>query len=248
MDAELRRLLRLSRRFPRIRGFGRLGGLLSQIYTRKERPAVLVDVLGYHMALEPRECVDAALIFCPQLYEHFEIGYLKQFLQPGGYFLDAGANVGFYSLIAAGIIGPSGRALAIEADPTNFSKLTTNVTLNNLGETVILRNLGLSDRFETLRLGLNLTGNRGGNSFLDEGQAGVMVRCAPLFEVLNEVGLDHIDVAKFDIEGFEHKVLKKFLESAAPKLLSRVIIIEQNARHLALGAGDALALLREHGF
>src|SRR5437867_1266193 len=95
MDNELRLLLKLSRCFPRVRGFGRLGGLLSRFYNRKDRPDVLADVLGHQMVLKPRECVDGALLFCPQLYERLEIKCLRRYLKPGGYFLDAGANIGF---------------------------------------------------------------------------------------------------------------------------------------------------------
>jgi FkbM family methyltransferase len=247
-DVELRLLLKLSRRFPQVRGFGRMGGLVARFYNRKERREVVVDVLGHRMALDPKECVDSALLFCPHLYERLATRCLRHYLSPGGRFLDAGANIGFYSLIAADLVGPSGQVLAVEADPFNFRRLERNVSLSNLKDILILRNVGLSDKSEILRLGLNLTGNRGGNSFIDKGDGGVMVRCESLLEVLAGAGVDRIDVAKFDIEGFEHRVLKGFLGSAPAACVPRAIIIEQNPRLLELGAGDALNLLREHGF
>ena len=247
-DLELRLLLKVTRRFPRIRGFGRLGGLVARLYGRKDRPEIAIDVLGHSMALDPNECVDSALLFCPQLYERLEVQCLRKFLRPGDSFLDAGANIGFYSLVAAGLVGPSGRVLAVEADPATFEILARNATANRMESIITLVNAGLSDRSESLRLGLNLTGNRGGNSFLTDGDEGVSVKCEPLVDVLRRAGLERIDVAKFDIEGFEHRVLKALLESAPPMMVPRVMIIEQNQRHLELGAGDAVGLLRQHGY
>jgi FkbM family methyltransferase len=245
---ELRLLLRLTRSFPQIRGFGRLGGLIARFYNRKERPDVIFPVLGFRMVLQPGECVDDGLLFCPTFYERLVVKQLIGFLKPGHFFLDAGANIGFYSLLGASIVGSSGRVLAIEADQTNFAKLTANVELNEFGERVVLRNLGLSDSSGTLRLGLNLSGNRGAHSFLTQGDEGVMVQCEPLLDVLRAAGIEKIDVAKFDIEGFEFRVLKRFLESAPPALVPRVILLEQTSAHRKLGAGDALTLLRNHGF
>ncbi len=248
VDAELRFLLKMSRHFPAFRGFGRLGGLVARFYGRRNRPEFIAEVMGNRMVLDPSECVDSALLFCPHLYERLEVQWIRELLPPGGCFVDAGAHIGFYSLIAAGIVGDRGFVLAIEADPGNFGRLSTNARLNNFGDTLILRNVGLSDRSETLVLNLNLTGNRGGHSFVAPGDQGMMVKCEPLLRVLQEAGVKRVDMAKFDIEGSEHKVLREFLRSAPSSLVPKAMIIEQNERHLALGAGDALALLRSYDF
>lgn len=48
-------------------------------------------------------------------------------LPPGGRFLDVGAHFGFYSLLAARLVGPAGRVLALEAAPSNFELLAANL-------------------------------------------------------------------------------------------------------------------------
>lgn len=175
------------------------------------------------------------------------MGLLRDFLRPGHVFLDAGSNIGFYTLTASQLVGPRGKVLAIEANRTNFTRLNNNLQLNNSAN-VIAHNVGLSDRTEVLRLGLNLSGNSGGHSFLAAGDGGEMVTCAPLLDVLREAGIESIDAAKFDIEGFEFKVLDAFFRAKPPQaLIPRFIIIEQ-MRLLSEKAGDALALLRREGF
>lgn len=247
MDSELRLLLKLSRRLPKMRGSGKVAGVLTSFYNRKPRPEVQAEVFGAQMLLTPREALDGQLLFCPQMYERLEMGLLRDFLRPGHVFLDAGSNIGFYTLTASQLVGPRGKVLAIEANRTNFTRLNNNLQLNNSAN-VIAHNVGLSDRTEVLRLGLNLSGNSGGHSFLAAGDGGEMVTCAPLLDVLREAGIESIDAAKFDIEGFEFKVLDAFFRAKPPQaLIPRFIIIEQ-MRLLSEKAGDALALLRREGF
>jgi FkbM family methyltransferase len=246
-DAELACLLAVTRRLPRFRGSGVIGRKLLGLYQRKPRRPVTVDVLGMRMHLDPGEAVDAELLFYPQLYDHREVRFLREHLGPGDCFLDVGANVGFYSLVASRQVGPSGRVLAIEADPFNYEKLASNLRLNG-ADNVRALCLGVSDERETLRLGINSGGNRGGNSFLSDGPEGVLVECHPLAALLADQGVERVAGAKLDIEGFEFRVLDRFFSQADPAVHPRFLIVECNPT-LAIGPGeDVLALLLERGY
>lgn len=248
MDRELALMLSVSRRLPRIRGIGVVGNLLKQIYNRRPRPPLTdVDVLGFRMSLEPGECVDAGLLFYPQLYDFNEIAFLRRSLRPGDVFLDLGANIGFYSLIASGLVGPAGRVIAVEADPYNFDKLQRNIELN-AADNITAVNVGLSDRQETLRLSVSTSGNRGGNTFLTPGDTGVDVPCVPLDLLMLDQRVQRIAGAKIDIEGFEYRVLRRFFAEAAPDLYPGFFILEQNPELEKRAGGDAVTLLREHGY
>lgn len=59
--------------------------------------------------------------------------WLRGLLRPGDTFVDAGANVGFFTLYGAHLVGPSGRVVAIEPFPSNFRTLSDNISRNNLG-------------------------------------------------------------------------------------------------------------------
>jgi FkbM family methyltransferase len=56
---------------------------------------------------------------------------LQQNLRPGMVFYDIGANVGFFSLLAARIVGKDGRVVAFEADPEIAARLREHVTRND---------------------------------------------------------------------------------------------------------------------
>lgn len=52
------------------------------------------------------------------------------FLRPGDLFLDIGANVGTYTVLASGVCG--GKIMAFEPDPRTLRHLQRNIELNQL--------------------------------------------------------------------------------------------------------------------
>jgi FkbM family methyltransferase len=56
---------------------------------------------------------------------------LQRYLRPGMIFYDIGANIGFFSLLAARIIGKEGRVIAFEADPEIAARFRLHVTRND---------------------------------------------------------------------------------------------------------------------
>src|SRR5262249_20876384 len=83
------------------------------------------------------------LIYCCN-FEETERAFLNRFLRPGDIFIDVGANIGLYTLIAAARVGPSGRVVALEPTTTTFARLMDNVQLNKFSN-VNCVNLALSD-------------------------------------------------------------------------------------------------------
>lgn len=247
LDTELRTVLQFTRRLPKLRGAGTLGNLFRDFYLRKKRSDVIADVLDFKMQLNPAEMVDSALLLFPQVYDHREIAYMRGALAPGDVFLDVGANIGFYSLVASRCVGTTGRVIAIEADPYSHQRLTNNVRLNAMANVTAL-NVGVSDCEETLRLGVNADGNRGESSFLLQSDTGVDVACKSLLSLLKAEGIHQIRGAKFDIEGFEFRVLRQFLEDAPTALYPHFIIIEHNPLWREASGGDALSLLSACGY
>jgi FkbM family methyltransferase len=246
-DGELQFWRSITRSLPQLRGAGRISGVMERIYNRKKRPNTTADVLGFKMVLDSADCLERQFLFCPHLYDWREINYLRKHLKPGGTFLDCGANVGFYSLIASGLVGETGRVLSVEADPYNASRLTANVKINDMRNVRVV-NFGLSDRTETLRLGRDTSGNRGGNSFLSQSPEGVTVACHTLTDVLLAEGVKKVDGAKMDIEGFEFKVLRKFFADGQTELWPGFLIIEINPTFDKKTNVDTLSLLTENGY
>jgi precorrin-6B methylase 2 len=59
-------------------------------------------------------------------------GWVSRHLAPGDTFIDVGANIGYYSLLASPLVGKTGTVVAIEASPRTFDDLLFNLELNNV--------------------------------------------------------------------------------------------------------------------
>ena len=76
------------------------------------------------------------------------------------------------------------------------------------------------------------------------------VECKPLDAFLRGAGIEKIDFIKFDLEGMEYKVLRKFFERADTALMPRFIQVEQlpHTQWIKLAGGNVLDLVRDAGY
>jgi FkbM family methyltransferase len=77
---------------------------------------------------------------------------LVELLSPGDVFYDLGANVGFFTLLAARLVGRTGTVIAFEPDPRNAEALRSN-SLNGLANVGVIE-LGVSDQVCTRRFAI----------------------------------------------------------------------------------------------
>jgi FkbM family methyltransferase len=73
------------------------------------------------------------------IYEYAVTHLLRKYLGPGDVFVDVGANVGYYSVLAAGAVGGGGRVFAFEPNPRVRARLERNVALNAMAGVVEVR-------------------------------------------------------------------------------------------------------------
>jgi FkbM family methyltransferase len=131
-------------------------------------------------------------------------------LRPGGVFYDVGANVGFFSLLAARRVGATGRVCAFEPVPANAQSVRANAELNGLGN---LRVFEVAAGRENKLADFLLTRWDGGGSLSEQAvmPAHVMsrtqVRVAPLDALIEAEALPLPDFVKIDVEGTEMDVL-----------------------------------------
>ena len=71
-----------------------------------------------------------------------------QYFHPkeGDVVIDVGAHIGRYTIIASKRVGPNGKVIAIEADPSNFEMLNRNIQLNRLANVTTLNYVGIFQR------------------------------------------------------------------------------------------------------
>jgi FkbM family methyltransferase len=70
---------------------------------------------------------------------------MERYIPPGGTVVDGGAHIGYHTLLAARLVGPSGRVISFEPAPATYALLAENVARNGY-QNVTLVNGALSDR------------------------------------------------------------------------------------------------------
>lgn len=166
------------------------------------------------------------LIYCRHFEAH-ERKFLNQFLRPGDVFVDVGANIGLFTLIAAERVGPEGKVLAFEPTAKTFDRLVDNVELNRLSNVECLK-LALSDSQGQLQLSASSNGYDAWNSLsrvvLDEVLETELVEVIDWdqFARTRNLGSGSVTMMKIDVEGWESRVLEGgkefFASSDAPVL------------------------------
>lgn len=140
-------------------------------------------------------------------YELAEVRCLQHVLLPGKNFIDCGANVGYFTILAAKLLGPTGRVEAFEPDPDNLEILRANVNNNQFTNvTVHAAAAGLKNGQRFLYQSVGNAGDHRTWNDNKELRPTVAVQVEQLDSVLAD--LERIDVMKIDVQGDEMQVLQ----------------------------------------
>jgi FkbM family methyltransferase len=170
------------------------------------------------------------------LDEPFEMGFLLHVLRRGDLFVDVGANVGSFTILACSINGVT--AIAYEPIPETAFKLRRNILVNNFEKSAKIRMVGVSDVNGTLRFTLNQDSM---NHVVSRDEAGVFsaieIKVVTLDDELADLPPEQLVVLKIDVEGHEHSVI-----AGARNVLSKdtttAVIMETNGSGLRYGVSD----------
>jgi len=140
------------------------------------------------------------------IYEPEVSLYITKNLKLGENFVDIGANNGYYTLLAADLVGSNGKVISVEPNPNAFQRLLHNTKLNNLSNVATL-NVALSDHDGKAMLYLNKDSEDGLASLIKSEQI------QPLGEIelkrFDHLFIDEkISIVKMDVEGAEIDVIK----------------------------------------
>lgn len=181
--------------------------------------------------------------------------YVASRLKPGDIFIDIGANIGYYSLLASRRVGHDGRVFAYEASPTVFDQLRKNLTLNHASN-VAARNVAITD--QPCEVPIYVNRERMGESTILTGVAAKIdapleanVSGHPLGDLLGDDVIRAARFIKIDVEGAEWLVVKGIQHLIPTLSESTEIIIEINTEsvHALGGSTDhLLGLFTQAGF
>lgn len=187
-----------------------LGLLWKNIENMQADITIFPEHLGYSFKLtgpSTDQSVFRDILHKSGLYEEHISSFLQEELKPGQTFLDIGANLGYFSVLAGKLVGETGSVISFEPSPHNFHYLTRNTQDNQTPG--ILYNLGVWNEpttllFESARWSLGssrilFNGER--SSFAD---IETKIDCIPL----DELNLPRFHLMKMDIEGAEPFALK----------------------------------------
>lgn len=157
---------------------------------------------GHHMQVNPNDQVITMHLNNYGCFEPFETSVVHRLIKPGQTVLDVGANIGYYTLQFAKLVGPSGYVYAFEPDPDNFALLRKNVAQNGYPNVVNIQK-AVSDRASSIRLYRN-TENHGDHRIYETADDRQYVEVESISIDEFAATLDRpIDLIKFDIQGAE---------------------------------------------
>lgn len=153
-------------------------------------------------------------------WEELTTGMFKKVVQEGDIVVDLGANLGYYTLLAAKLVGPKGKVYAFEPEPINYSLLLKNIELNGYDNVVAVQK-AVSNVSGKVRFFLDKT-DTGAHTIYQLSDKGEFIEVESV--ALDEFFKDKkhpINVIKMDIEG---------AEAAALSGMNRIIRENQNLK------------------
>lgn len=197
---------------------------------------------GFSMELEVGEWIGSHIILSGE-YEPEVAEAFRELLAVGDTVIDVGANVGYFSLLAATRLGPLGRVHAVEASRNTRKLLERNCHVNNMTHLITIHPYAAWKEDTDLQFYEAVSGKRGESSVREQEQYGsaVVVPARRLDTLFSQI--ESLRLLKIDVEGSEVEVLE-----GATSLLDRfspALIFELSPRYLREGGRDSRELLEK---
>lgn len=175
----------------------------------------------------------------------------RELLGPGQTFVDVGGNEGWFSMLAAHLVGPQGRVLTCEPQERLWPVVLKNISLNGFTNVQLLPFAVAEQPGEAV---INLypslnTGSSNISGTKRRWEARQRVKLVPLTDILGALQGKNVDLMKIDVEGFEHQVLLS-AGSHLGTTIKRIVVELHPAQLAALGSSveDVVKLLRDRGY
>jgi FkbM family methyltransferase len=241
----LRFSLFLERLSVTMRGLGlqpvaRIGKHLVKLLLRE---GICVNVDGFRMsaAVEQNGYLHA---WRKGLVEPFMAELLRSLVKPGMVVLDLGANLGYYTLVAARQVGTNGKVYAFEPDPRNYAHLVRNIKRNGFDDRIIAASKAVSDTTGMAIFLLNATKLTNSSMFLSPGRVKrVSVECIAIDNFLEEGVV--VDVIKMHIEGAELHALRGMERTLARASNDLTMFVAVQPEQLRAAGGSAQLLVEQ---
>ena len=177
------------------------------------------------------------------IWEPYETSLVLSLLRAGDVFVDVGANIGYFTVLAASVVGEGGAVFAFEPDPDNFRLLQANTGLNGLHGRVIAVEAGLAADAGDGRLFLS-EDNLGDHQIYatEDGRSSLAISLYNGSQYLAGK-LARLDLLKVDTQGSEYQVMAGLLPLLQRLEKNPRIIIELTPLSLRQAGASGRALI-----
>jgi FkbM family methyltransferase len=228
----------------------------TRVYVGNDR-AWLRTEWGGKLIVDTNDLLMSPWLLLDGVWEPDVTEWFRSTLKPGMTFIDIGANVGYFSVLAAFLVGWGGRVIAFEAMPATYELLAKNVIVNWMTTFSTAENVALYS--DSRRLKFYIRKYYHGNSSL----AGISHEEGRLYDDIEEIEVEAIsldeylcknparpDVIKVDVEGSELQVFKGARQTLASNP-DVIVMCEWSQDQIRTAKDDPAELveeLRGHGF
>lgn len=224
---------------------------LDTLLTREVIPVAAANLLLIRnplglLAIQDNDAAAIAYYSNGQLPEPGTVAVVQNLLKPGETFLDVGANVGAYTLLAARLVGPGGTVISVEPVPVTAAMLRTTAAINGISAQTEIHECALGEQDGSSSITLGTTSGHSSFRPLDGGAATESV-LVPVRRGADVVGDRVPAIVKIDVEGFELEVLSGLQPVLANK--TSALIVEYSPQHIeaaGLTAAQWLKRLRQY--
>jgi len=193
--------------------------------------------------VRPHETGLTQNIYCG-LHEFEDMSFLLHVLRKDDLFVDVGANVGSYTVLACAAVGANG--ISIEPVPDTYLRLTNNVNINNVSEQVACINMGVADKEGVIRFTSDLDTMNHALSDNEDSSNSILVNVKTLDSLLVE---KKPYVIKIDVEGFELPALMGAQTVLSNESLHAIIIeLNNSGEKYGHSEVDIINKIEEFGF
>jgi FkbM family methyltransferase len=173
----------------------------------------LVELTNFKMYVSPDDDYIGGSIIREREYEPHMTGIFQQFVRPKMQVLDVGANMGYFSLLAASLVGSTGHVYSWEPSPENVKLLLASKQLNQFSNIEIVQaaagaRSGLLKYFPNFSNGLVMEIGE------ERPEEAVPAETVMALRIDDYVPHDaKIGFIKIDVEGFEYEALSGAMDT-----------------------------------
>ena len=213
-----------------------------QLLSRSFQPQKIFPFISESQIILDRSFSASTACLYTGLYEFEEMAFLLHVLKKSDLFIDVGANVGIYTLLASKV--NKAESISFEPSKETFNRLVEHIELNNIKDRVKLINRAIGDAHQLVYI----TKGKGQQNHIQFSPSEDAEK-TNLVTLDDTIALDKAALLKIDTEGFEERVLQGASILLKNPLLKSIILERgQWSDRYKANESDILRILDSHGF